>query len=97
MVSEKKGQRTPVVSAAIACENMMIAAQSFGISSCWLGAVSANLIAPALSDPEGDPVLKELVPDGYDLIGAISFGYPAPDGFRTPRVLRREGAVVTIE
>ena len=33
----------------------------------------------------------------YDLIGAISFGYPAPDGFRTPIVPRREGAVVRLE
>lgn len=97
VVSEAPDQRTPVVSAALACENMMVAAQSFGVSSCWLGAVTANLIRPALTDPDGDPLLKSLVPEGNNLIGAIAFGYPAPDGFRTPRVERREGAVVYID
>lgn len=97
VVSEAPRQRTPVVSSALACENMMIAAQSFGISSCWLGAVTANLIAPALEDADGDPLLKSLVPEGNRLIGAIAFGYPAPDGFRKPRVPRREGAVVYLQ
>jgi hypothetical protein len=65
-------------------------------SSCWLGAVAANLIAPALDDPNGDPLLKSLVPSGNRLIAAMAFGYPAPDGFRTPRIDRRPGAVVYI-
>lgn len=76
---------------------MMIAAQSFGVSSCWLGAVTANLIAPALEATDGDPLLKSLVPEGNLLVGAIAFGYPAPDGFRKPRVPRQEGAVVYLD
>lgn len=100
VVSEKpdpRSQRNRGIVSALACENMIIAAQSFGISSCWLGAVTENLIRPALSDPEGDPLLKSLVPEGNDLIGAIAFGYPAPDGFRTPRAERREDSVVYID
>ena len=97
VVSEEPRQRTPVVSSVLACENMMIAAQSFGVSSCWLGAVTANLIRPELEKPNGDPIIKSLVPRGNRLIGAIAFGYPAPDGFRTPRIGRREGAVRRIE
>ena len=94
VVSEAPAQQTPVVSSALACENMMVAAQSFGISSCWLGAVTANVIRPQLEDPDGDVQIKKLVPTGNNLIGAIAFGYPAEDGFRTPRVERREEAVV---
>ncbi|MCD8322454.1 MAG: nitroreductase family protein [Oscillospiraceae bacterium] len=94
VVSEAPHQRTPIISSALACENMMIAAQSLGIASCWLGAVTANLIAPAQGAADGDPLLKSLVPEGNVLVGAIAFGYPAPDGFRKPRVPRRQGAVV---
>ena len=97
VVSEAPHQRTPVVSAALACENMMIAAQSFGVSSCWLGAVTANLIRPELENPDGDPIVRSLVPEGNCLVGAMAFGYPAPGGFRTPRIGRREGSVQYID
>ena len=96
VISEKPGEQTPVVASALCAENMIIAAESYGISSCWLGAVTANLIAPILADPNGDPEIKRLVPEGYRLIGVLAFGYPAEGGFRTPRVPRRGGNVTIL-
>lgn len=97
IVSEAPGQQTPVVAAALACENMIIAAQSFGIASCWMGAIAAKLVQPAVDDPNGDPLLKSFAPEGNKVVGVLAFGYPAPDGYRTPRLARRPGSVVRID
>ncbi|MCZ7382948.1 MAG: nitroreductase family protein [Candidatus Methanoperedens sp.] len=54
---------------AMAAQNMMLAAQSKGIGSCWIGGVQ-----PALMD-EG--FLRELgAPEGYKAIAPLIFGYP---------------------
>ncbi|MCZ7400248.1 MAG: nitroreductase family protein [Candidatus Methanoperedens sp.] len=54
---------------AMAAQNMMLAAHSKGIGSCWIGAVH-----PALMD-EG--FLKELgAPEGYKAVAPLIFGYP---------------------
>jgi len=54
---------------AMAAQNMMLAAHSKGIVSCWIGGVQ-----PALMD-EG--FLKELgAPEGYKAIAPLIFGYP---------------------
>jgi nitroreductase len=54
---------------AMAAQNMMLAAHSHGIGSCWIGGV-----LPALMD-EG--FLKELgAPEGYKAIAPLIFGYP---------------------
>lgn len=54
---------------AMAAQNMMLAAHSRGIGSCWIGGV-----LPALMD-EG--FLKELgAPDGYKAVAPLIFGYP---------------------
>jgi nitroreductase len=53
----------------MAAQNMMLAAQSKGIGSCWIGGVQ-----PALMD-EG--FLRELgAPEGYKAIAPLIFGYP---------------------
>jgi nitroreductase len=53
----------------MAAQNMMLAAQSKGIGSCWIGGVQ-----PALMD-EG--FLRELgTPEGYKAIAPLIFGYP---------------------
>jgi len=53
----------------MAAQNMMLAAHSKGIGSCWIGGVQ-----PALMD-EG--FLKELgAPEGYKAIAPLIFGYP---------------------
>jgi nitroreductase len=54
---------------AMAAQNMMLAAHSKGIGSCWIGGV-----LPALMD-EG--FLKEFgAPDGYKAVAPLIFGYP---------------------
>lgn len=65
------------VDCALAAENMMLAAQSFGIGSCWIG------LAMGLgNDAE---FLQEIgVPEGHKLIAPLIFGYPAKEGLRAP-------------
>jgi len=54
---------------AMAAQNMMLAAHSRGIGSCWIGGV-----LPALMD---ETFLKELgAPEGYKAIAPLIFGYP---------------------
>ncbi len=54
---------------AMAAQNMMLAAQSKGIGSCWIGGVQ-----PALMD---ESLLKELgAPEGYKAVAPLIFGYP---------------------
>ncbi|VVB97712.1 Coenzyme F420:L-glutamate ligase [uncultured archaeon] len=54
---------------AMAAQTMMLAAQSKGIGSCWIGGVQ-----PALMD---ESFLKELgAPAGYKAIAPLIFGYP---------------------
>jgi len=57
---------------AAAAENMMLAARSLGIGSCWIG-----FGMPLDSDQE---IRHELnVPDGYRLMAPLIFGYPVKD------------------
>jgi nitroreductase len=62
---------------ALAAENMMLAAHSLGIGSCWIG------LASGLGyDKE---FLKEAgVPEGHKLIAPLIFGYPAKDKLKAP-------------
>jgi len=62
---------------ALAAENMMLAARSLGIGSCWIG-----LAAGLGNDME---FLKEVeVPEGHKLIAPLIFGYPAKDNLKAP-------------
>ena len=62
---------------ALAAENMMLAAQSLNIGSCWIG-----LAAGLGYDME---FLKEVgVPEGHKLIAPIIFGYPTKDNLKAP-------------
>ncbi len=54
---------------SMAAQNMMLAAHSKGIGSCWIGG-----LLPALMD---EKILKELeVPQGYKAVAPLIFGYP---------------------
>ncbi len=60
---------TPVEDGSLAAGNMMLAAHSMGIGSCWVGFAS-----PLGYIPE---VFKELnVPEDHKLIAPLVFGYP---------------------
>ena len=62
---------------ALAAENMMLAAQSLGVGSFWIG------LATGLGyDVE---FLKEVgVPEGHKLIAPLIFGYPTKDNLKAP-------------
>ena len=52
-----------------ACENLLIAATSFGLGSCWVAGTK---------QPYGPAVLKAFgAPEDHELIAILSFGYPA--------------------
>jgi nitroreductase len=62
---------------ALAAENMMLAAQSLGIGSCWIGL--------ALGLGYDAEFLKEVgVPEGHKLIAPLIFGYPTKDNLKAP-------------
>lgn len=61
-------------------ENMMLSAWSMGIGSCCLGSV-----IPVMNSEEAKPYLERLeLPDGYKLMIAIAFGYPAGEAPTAP-------------
>lgn len=75
-----------VLDCALCAENMMLAAWAFGIGSCWIG--SAALIQENLGLLEA---LK--VPDDYQIIAPLIFGYPAP---LLPKPERREPRITWV-
>jgi nitroreductase len=72
IVSHRKDAITGDADCAAAMENMMIAAESLGIGSCWMG-----LVAFLFDDAE---LMKGFgVPEGYKTVQAAVFGYKADD------------------
>lgn len=62
---------------ALAAENMMLAAHSPGVGSCWIG------VAPGLG--EDKEFLKEAgVPEGHKLVAPLIFGYPVKGDLKAP-------------
>jgi len=55
-----------VVDATIAMENMVIAAWTFGIGSCWIGACNEEKVKEMLK-----------IPDKWKVVALLTFGYPA--------------------
>ena len=71
LVSGDETNRYSPIDCAAAVENMLIAGESLGIGSCWIG-----LIEYSLNSKEGEEFLKELqIPEGFKQIHAISLGY----------------------
>lgn len=61
-------------------ENMMLSAWSMGIGSCCLGSV-----VPVMNSEAAKPYMERLaLPEGYKLLVAIAFGYPAGDVHEAP-------------
>ena len=55
-----------VVDATIAMQNMVIAAWSLGVGSCWIGACDEEKVKELLK-----------IPDKWKVVALITFGYPA--------------------
>lgn len=62
-------------------ENMMIAARAMGIGSCCLGG-----LVPFMNSDAAAPYMERIaLPEGYRLVYAIAFGYPAESPDAKPR------------
>jgi nitroreductase len=77
IVSARENAMSIQTDTAAACQNMMLAAQSLGIGSVWVG-----LLWPFLALDEARTMLN--IPEGYKPVHGIAFGYasgpklPAP-------------------
>ena len=70
-----------VSNACFLAENMVIAAQSIGIGSCYLGGPAAFF-----NSPEGRVFTEKFgIPEGYTVAYAITFGYPDQSPEAKPR------------
>lgn len=71
LVSGDKNNSYAAVDCAAGVENILVAAESLEIGSCWIG-----LIAVLLNSEEGTAFVKELgIPEGFKQIHAVSLGY----------------------
>lgn len=68
---------TPVRDCSLAAENMMLAAGSMGVGSCWVGlGLSLSL--------DRDFLNQMKVPADHKLVAPLIFGYPAENGLIAP-------------
>lgn len=85
LVMAPEDARYPVHDCSCVLENMMIAAQSLGIGTCWI-----HREKEMFATEEGKALMREMgLPDGLMGIGALSVGYP--DGEPSPQKPRKEG------
>ena len=87
VVATEKGDRFGVINAAAATQNMLLAAHSLGLGSCWIGTVGilgtskrADYYSTALN-----------LPKGYVPLFGVTLGYSSSTGLEAPT--RREGVV----
>lgn len=82
VVSGERSAETPLIDCSAATQNMLLAAESLGIGSCWIG-----LIAFLFMSQRAQEYIKTLeIPEGYDPYFAITLGYKKyPDPKPQPR------------
>jgi len=65
---------------AAATQNMLLAAESIGLGSCWV-----NFVILAFTRPKANEYLKELgVPDGYKPYASVALGYKMIETISAP-------------
>jgi len=78
IVSGKKDAVTPMIDCAAAVQNMLLAAESMDIGSCWIGFAKFFFLNP-------ENLKKFRIPEGYEVHFGVSLGYkvrknhPAPE------------------
>lgn len=91
VVLAKKEVGTHLYDGALVMENLMIAANSLGLGSCWI-----HRAKETFETPEGKQILAELgIPDEYEGIGNCILGYAAPDALK-PQAPRKEDFVTWV-
>lgn len=92
VVLAKKDCFTRVYDGSLVMENMMIAAQSLGLGSCWI-----HRAKETFETEEGKQILAELgITEEYEGIGNCILGYAAPDA-QKPQSPRKEDFVVWVK
>ncbi len=81
IASGDENATTPQFDCAIALGYMFLAAESIGVGSCWIHAVSMIMNAEGAGD-----LRKSLgIPEGYTVYGSGAFGYKAESPTAAPR------------
>lgn len=90
VVSTEKKDRFGVINASAATQNMLLAAHSLGIGSCWIGTV--GILG---AGKRADDYASELrIPSGYVPFFGVTLGYSSSASVETPP--RRERTVTII-
>lgn len=66
---------TSIIDCSAATQNLILAAESVGLATCWNGLVSRLFV----SDPENNAIKNLKIPEGYTPFYAVSVGYAAHD------------------
>lgn len=92
VVLAKKDVRTRVYDGSVVMENLMLAAHSLGLGSCWI-----HRAKETFEQEEFKQLLCALgVTDEYEGIGNCIIGYAAPDALK-PQPPRKENYVVWVK
>jgi len=87
VVSGRQDARFHLTDCAAATQNMLLAAASLDIGSCWIG-----IIAQLFESPQGSQLAQEMmIPEGYQPLYSVALGYP--EGERPQAAPRKADAV----
>ena len=84
LVSGQEGNIAPMADCAAAIQNMLLAAESLGIGSCWIGFTLMHFTDTTKNAAFG-------IPHTHKPMFAVAFGRPAKEKGMAPK--RREGTV----
>lgn len=92
VVLAKKDVSTHVYDGSLVMENLMLAAHSLGLGSCWI-----HRAKETFETEEGKEILRSLgITDEYEGIANCILGYPAPDAVK-PQSPRKPDYVVWVK
>jgi nitroreductase len=87
-----KSVNTRIYDGSLVMENLMLAAHSLGLGSCWI-----HRAKEMFESEEGKSILKELgLSEAYEGVGNCIVGYAAPDAVK-PQSPRRKDAVIWVK
>lgn len=79
LVSARKDATTPMADCSAAVQNMLLAAESLDIGSCWIGFAKFHFLSEVNRK-------KFDIPDGYEVYYGVSLGYKVK---KNPKPLKR--------
>jgi nitroreductase len=87
-----KSVNTRIYDGSLVMENLMLAAHSLGLGSCWI-----HRAKEMFESEEGKSILKELgLSEAYEGVGNCIVGYAAPDAVK-PQSPRKKDAVIWVK